>query len=332
MSFRPHSTEDERYDHPSLDLPPPLTMGEAAQSLADFATRGVQRTPTGFPTIDNKCGAPSVGELSLVWARSSAGKSTFYLNVIAQTPEIPTLVVNMEMTDRRQAAWLLGMSTPLPVSEREIEEVLRDPEHPHHEEIAEELANLQERFPQLFFLSPNRPSVGDIEFAVQQLDDAGCRPMRVFIDHIGLMAVESESREGYQKITAGLHRLALERHLSIFALQQVKRSGGDGFANDGHVPITLGSGVYAGEADADFIYGLYRPDRNPLFAKSRESFEIAGKPDEYWRLRDEYEKVRNTTRLQVIKNRPYSELEQEGIVLKFDPYSKRLYEPVPRRR
>lgn len=300
----------------------PLDVGQAVQDLKSFSQKDHARFGTGW-SVDDSCGMVGVGEMALLWARSSAGKSTVALNIIRNTPEIPTLMVNMEMTARRQVEWLTSMTYDIETPSRYIEDVLREGEEDSRfDELDQALVNMGEKYKHLSFLMPTRPSVSDLQFVVDDIEDAtGTRPMRVFIDHMGLMKGCTDYT-GYTTTAGALHSWALSAEISLIVLQQTGR-GGDGGKNDGHLPVSLSSGVYAGEADADFIFGLYQPCRAPKFKKSRYSFDT---PYEYEAMMREYEKVRGVTILQLIKNRPFGDLAEDGIELHYDYHTRRLNE------
>lgn len=300
----------------------PLDTAGAVRQLVDYADKDETRFGTGW-SIDDTCGRVGTGELALMWARSSAGKSTWYCNVIANTPEVPTVVVNMEMTARRQIEWLLPMTFDLETPAREVEEVLRSGEPGRHEEVMSALEQLPERYPNLHFVTPSHPTVTDIEVLIEDIaDQTGVKPMRVFVDHLGLMH-DCADYQGYVRTAGDLHALALKEDVAMFALQQTGRGGGDAGKNDGHLPVTFSSGVYAGEQDADWVFGLFRPERDPRFKRTEHQF-----PNylDYQNMRADYEKVKGLSYLQVIKNRPYSDLCEEGLELIYSSHNRRLVE------
>lgn len=302
----------------------PVNAEQAGAALLEYSQQEHSRFGTGW-SIDDVCGMVGTGELALWVARSGSGKSTAYLNIIRNTPDIPTLVVNMEMTARRQIEWLLSMTYDLETPGRDIEGVLREGvEDPRYDELVTALGNLGGRYPHLHFVSPSRPSVSDLQFVLDDItDQTGVRPVRLFIDHLNLMH-GTEDYSGTVRMAAGLHALAMREDLAVYVLQQTGRSDGSGGRNDGHLPLTMTSGLYGGEADADWMFGMYRPERAPKFKKSRYQFDD---PNDWYEMLEEREQVRGITVLQVLKNRPFSDLLEDGIELKFDPHTRRLEEP-----
>jgi replicative DNA helicase len=150
----------------------------------------------------------------------------------------------------------------------------------------------------------------------------GILPKRLFIDHLGLMP-GAQDTEGLKAITSGLKGWAKRDELAVTCLQQASRAGSEASRNDGHMPLTLSSGMYGGEADADWIFGLYRPEKAPEFRKQSHEFK---KHDDYLRMTMERDKVRNLTRLQVVKNRITGHTKDRGVDLNYDPHSRRLTE------
>ena len=303
----------------------PLNAYEAVKDLVGFSQAEHTRFGTGW-SVDDTCGCMGLGEMALMWARSGSGKSTWTLNLVRNTPQVPTLVVNMEMTPRRQMEWLTSMTFDLPVPGRQLEDVLRaGPSHPEFAAVMALLEQMGERYPHLHFATPSRPTADDIRVLLDDIEDStGVRPQRVFLDHLGLMAGAEEGYAGYARNTANLHSLAMSEQLALIVLQQVGRGGGpDGGRNDGHRPVTFSDGLYTGEQDADWVYGLYRPDRDPQFKKSEHQFDDI---TDYWEMRNKYLAVAGQVVFQVIKNRPYGDVLEDGINFTYDSYTRRYTE------
>lgn len=296
----------------------PLSTTEAVASLMQVDRR--PRFGMGW-SIDDSVGCVGVGEMALMWSRSGGGKSTWVMNVLANSPEVPTLVVNMEMTARRQTEWLAAMTFDLPVGGQEIEQVLaRGLDDPRFDHLAASLEQMPQVYKHLHFAQPSRPTIADLSFYLEEIDNmTGVRPQRIFIDHLGLMGGATDYNS-YTALTGDLHSFAMNEEVALNVIQQTGRSGGQE-RNMGHIPVTLNSGVYAGEADADFVFGMYRPDRNPKFQKSRWDF---ASEYEYNEMRRDYEEVRGLVILQVVKNRPFGDLLEGGMELHYDHHT-RIY-------
>jgi hypothetical protein len=122
-------------------------------------------------------------------------------------------------------------------------------------------------------------------------------------------------------MSAALHQWAMTENIALICIQQTGRGGFDGGRNDGHLPVTLSSGIFAGEHDPDWIWGLYRPEKDPRFKKQRWDFK---KEEDYEQMQLDLIKVQGQAFLQLIKNRPYGELKEMGIALYYDSHSRRL--------
>jgi replicative DNA helicase len=302
----------------------PITVQAAGEDLLRYSKEEHSRFGTGW-SIDDSCGMVGAGELALWVARSGSGKSTTYLNIIRNTPDVPTVVVNMEMTARRQIEWLLAMTYDLETPSRDIEEVLRmGEEDSRHTEVVQGLDMLGVKYPNLHFVTPVRPTVSDLRSVLEDIEDqTGIRPVRMFVDHLGLMGGAEEGYQGTVRAASGLHSMAMTEDIAVFVLQQTGRSDGNGGRNDGHLPLTITSGLYGGEADADWVLGMYRPERNPKYKKSRYQFE---NPNDWYQMLEDRKLVEGITILQVLKNRPMGDLCEDGIELRYSRHSRRLEE------
>jgi len=293
-----------------------VSLRDAAKGLREQAAQHRAKFPTGF-SLDTRCGVVKAGELALLWARTGAGKTTMLLNVLANTPEIPTVLFNLEMSDAQVLAWLATMTCPnLRVGARDIEEVLEDPTHQSYDELQAAIDLTVDTYPHLTLAQPMRPTLGELAGLVEATPG---NPKRVFIDHLGLLQ-DANSYENTMQATAALKRWALAKDMALFVVQQTGRSGDDKAKNEGHLPVTLSSGLFAGEHDADWVYGIFRPDRDPALHKELDDVD----KDE--RRLTKLASVRGLVHLQVVKNRQNGILMQDGIVVRYDPSTRRYTE------
>jgi replicative DNA helicase len=297
----------------------------ALDGYVEFAKSPMSGIGTGY-SIDDECGVMGPGELALLWARSSAGKSTLLLNIINNTRDVPTVFFNMEMRAIAQAEWLTTMSGILGVNYHQLRGIIQSPDDPRHDELMGQLKEAGNNPPQVWFVEPRGPRVDDFARVVDDITvDTGIRPVRVVVDHLSLM-YGARDYEGVSSTAAELHQWAQDDELAVIVAQQTGRSGNEtGQKNDGHLPVTLSSGLYAGEHDADWIWGAWRPERDPKYRKPSSDFK---KQDEYHRVQGERDRVRGLTHFAVIKNRPYGTLCEEGISLWWDPETRQLKESM----
>jgi hypothetical protein len=229
----------------------------------------------------------------------------------------------MEMMPQRQMEWLLPMSFELEVAARDIPDVVADPEDDRHGGLLETLHSLSYQYPHLAYLSPETPTVEDLRQCLYDVHDHwGVAPERVFVDHLSLIR-GARDYQGVTQAAADLHFLAQQENIALYVAQQTGRGGQDIGRNDGHVPVTLSSGIYAGEHDADWVFGLYRPERNPKFAKKVHDCKSV---TEFENIQAELRQVSGLVVLQCIKNRPYGETLEQGIEFTYRRYSRRYVE------
>lgn len=304
-----------------------MDVNEAANDFWDFAVSDIPRFPTGY-SLDDTCGMIAQRELGLMLARSAVGKSTWMLNVIRSSQDVPTVVFNMEMSARMQFEWLVPMTywPEFTIAADDLESVARNPMDPRHDELVAAVKGMRYRYPALNFVErDSSPTVEDLARTVDAIEQSsGIRPQRVFIDHLSLMK-GCRDYEGLTKTGALLHTWAMEDDLAVIAIQQAGRTGGvEGGRNDGHIPTTISSGVYGGEDAADWIWGMYQPQKDPKFAKLSQKFGMEVK--KYEALVLEYHEVQGVTRLQCVKNRLNGAIDLTGIKLRYDKYSRILKE------
>lgn len=307
------------------ETPEFFSYGEALDHFVTASANPGDGMGTGY-SLDKECGLMSSGELALVWARSGAGKSSLLLNIIANTPDIPTVFFNMEMRARSMAEWLTTMRYDLGIPYRDLKElILNQDDDPRYLDVMERMEQAKVMDPpQVWFVEPRSPTIDTLARTIDAVEKAsGIRPQRVMIDHLSLMN-GARDYEGVVSMGAQVHQWAQDDELVVVAAQQTGRGGGaSGERNDGHLPVTLSSGVYGGEHDADWLLGAWRPIRDPKFRKSSGEFK---RPGEYEEMLAERQRVKHLTHFAVIKNRPYGQLCENGISLFWDDRTRQLKE------
>lgn len=301
-----------------------FTWEQALDDYVASAEAGDKGIKTGY-SIDKECGLMDTGELALVWARSGAGKSSLLLNIINNTPDVPTVFFNMEMRARTMAEWLLTMGGNMSEPYRLLKDIiLAGPSDGRYERVMSDLNAAKKNPPTCWFVEPRSPSIDDLARVVDNITvSTGIRPVRVMVDHLNLMQ-GARDYEGVVRMGEQFHQWAQDDELNVIVAQQTGRNGGpSGERNDGHIPVTLSSGVYGGEHDADWILGAWRPERDPKFKKVKADFK---KADEYYAVQAEKKRVKNMTLVSVIKNRPFGTLLEDGITLFWDVMTRSLVE------
>lgn len=271
---------------------------ESVRDYVTWATSDHPRIGTGFPFFDSRCGGgAAAGEMVLVQARSSVGKTTIANNIIVNNPEIPIVVFSLEMAGRYIANRLAAISQE--TSTKQIEYDLQTTgRSPHLQAAVEQFTNVT---------IVDRPgmSLKQMGEAIHEIEqDTQSKIQMAVIDFLELIGgVGSMSAvEGVDRASRKAKDFCREHDLVTFLLTQVGR--GEGGA--GEEPLSLSSARYGGEASADYVIGAYRP----CLRKGITGEEYA---IEKWQIY-----------LQFLKSRGGSDLHPHGELHEFNPETMRI--------
>lgn len=302
-----------------------FTMRERADAVRAEAAEKIEPVGTGY-SLDGQYGGIGPGQLGLLLARTKVGKTTMLSNIVANTPQTPTVLFSLEMPLIDLDEWLVGISNRghLNTPVGNMRHVMQDESHPEYEELNEAFDRKAETFPNLTMVPAiNVPSVLEIQMTVDDIEAAtGVRPVRVIIDHLSLVQ-GGRSYESMTELTALLHTWAVRENLLVMATQQTTKGGGIEGRNNGHIRPGLGDGLYAGEADADWIWGIWQPIKDPDCWKKQDDFKSM-KAFETAMLKKE--RYKNKTLFTVVTCRRDSTLNDEEVELTFDHHSYELRE------
>lgn len=227
-------------------------------NIESYQTRRGQYTgiPSGYHDLDKLTGGFQGGEMIIVAARPSMGKTTLALNMvkrIAMDEGHPVAVFSMEMSEQMLAQNLLCMEAEIDSSKLRSG-FLSDAEF---EKLGEALGPLSEA---PIFID-DTPVLSILQLRAKARRLAARHKIRmVMVDYLQLMgAAGYDSRQ--QEISAisrGIKALARELDIPIMALCQLNRSAE---TREGHRPRLADlreSGAL--EQDADVVILLHRPD------------------------------------------------------------------------
>ena len=247
-----------------------VSLSEAMDQLADrlAADRAQDRisgVTTGLDTLDFLTGGVFPGELVVVGARTSVGKTALGMQMALDAAEagIKTLVVSLEMAElqlaQRIVAGRLGISLidqrTGRVTESDIAKVRR--------------YAYESRGVPLSIVPARRAKVSEIR-GTARTEQATSGLGLVVVDYLQLIAPADYRRPRYEQVTeisGSLKSLAMELDVPVVALAQLNRQG------EADKPILSHlreSGAI--EQDADAVWFLHRPDR-----KSPDSTLIVAK-------------------------------------------------------
>lgn len=238
------------------------TLEDYVGEAAEYAALG--RIPTGFPFFDKRIGGGvTQGEVTLMLARTSVGKTWWLANVIANNPGIPAIFFSIEMAGRAMAIRLAAITTDTP--DAEIKHQLEE------QGYSSALDKLPDLLPKLTLVDDSGITLRKMSTIINEVEDrTGERPRFVGIDYLELVsgAPGMEAASQVSDLSKDIKRWARRMDVHVFVLHQVPRGrmgqkDGKPLQNDGHMPLTLQSGKYGGEEAADYVLGAYRPHLDP---------------------------------------------------------------------
>ena len=274
---------------------------EGVEDFRSWATDPRPRVPYGIPFIDQATnGGMARSEITQLMAFSSVGKTTIALNIIRNNPDVPTLMMSLEMSWRMVVVRLAAMSYG--VSTRFLEEELKAGRVP------KELVDVCDRFPHL--ICDDTPALtfkaGNDSFK-RAADRIGAAPRIVVWDYLELIGGAGMLGKAEQvDRTAQKGRDWTREHdtHSVFVHQVGKGDSG------GDVPLSMDSGRYGGFQPFDAIVGAYAP-------RLERGLSQAG-----------FDAVRDDIYIQLLKNRA-GQSQPVGVkhrldhqTLRLDPYTR----------
>jgi len=219
---------------------------------------------TGFPTLDHTTnGGLCVGELTVVGARTSMGKTAFALNMarnaITADGECPKVAYySYEMSGARLARRMLSAVSS--VSLGHIRNGMTEDEREH---VTRSLPAINHVYPR----TREHHRIGTVsEMCAQITRDAQAGFRVIFVDYIGLVRSDNPDKVRGEAlladVTSRLKDLTVQHNISIVALSQMSRASESRQVKDDEKKPQLsdlrGSGAI--EQDADVVILLYRPD------------------------------------------------------------------------
>lgn len=225
--------------------------------------------PTGYEDLDKLTGGFQTGELIILAARPSVGKTAFALNLAHRNAKAnrPVAIFSLEMSAESIMLRILGMESKL--TSQQITQLSSGEES--YYQTQEEVTNRQSLMDAQLTLQ-NEPLFIDDTSSVKVVDIvAKTRKLKakypslslVVIDYLGLINSSSKSSQSSKtneigEITKALHGMARDLNVTCLVLCQLSRAVE---LRPGHKPQISDlrdSGNI--EQDADKIFSLYRPD------------------------------------------------------------------------
>jgi len=213
--------------------------------------------PTGFPSLDDKIIGLKKGDLIIIGARPSMGKTAFAINIakyLCQTKNVKGAVFSLEMRARQLMYRLIAEDV-------EINVQLIEKGHLTANEI-DKISNAVNAYTDNMLIDDNS-SLTVLELKVRAMRMKAEHGIKfIIIDYLQLISGPSKkygSRENdISEISRGLKILAKDLDIPIIALSQLSREAEKRPNRKPQLADLRESGAI--EQDADIVLFLYRPD------------------------------------------------------------------------
>lgn len=248
---------------------------EHIERLQESAT-GITGVPTGLPDLDRLTTGLQKGDLCIVAARPSMGKTSLALNVAAHAAieeGIPTAIFSLEMSSEQLVQRLLCAEGRIDAQKLRRGKLSQE----EHQRLAAAAGHLNTA--PIWIDDQPGANVLEIRAKARRLQselrsdkkDLGL----VLIDYMQLMSGTSQAESRVQEvsqISRGLKALARELEVPVIALSQLSRGPEQRTDKRPMLSDLRESGSI--EQDADLVMFLYRPE---YYAPAEKREELEGK-------------------------------------------------------
>jgi len=234
----------------------------------------VSGVPTGYTDLDTLTAGFQNGEMIIIAARPSIGKTAFALNLarnMAVDHDVPILFCSLEQSRIELTERLIACHARVDMKKIRNGQLSA-------EDMNQIIAAGDDMRKAKFFIddSPNQSMLRIAANARRMKQNYGLRA--VFIDYLQLIEPENRRdprQEQVAQISRRVKALARELSLPVVALAQVNRSSEDREGNQPKVSDLRESGSL--EQDADTVMLLHRPERHNPGEREGEVDVIIGK-------------------------------------------------------
>ena len=236
-----------------------VALIDRVQELHDNGAEDVTGVRTGFFELDKYTAGLQKGDLLVLAARPSMGKTAFALNIaeaVSVKEELPVLVFSMEMGAAQLALRLVGSLGRIDQQNLRTGR-LRTEEWERLTEAVDKLGQVQ-----MFIDETPALTVSELRARARRMSRQYGQLGLIVIDYLQLMSGSSGSDENRAteigEISRGLKALAKELQCPVIALSQLNRSVES--RNDKRPMMSDLRESGAIEQDADVIMFIYRDD------------------------------------------------------------------------
>lgn len=234
-----------------------LLSGVLAEIEADAASDGIVGLPSGFSDLDEVTGGFRPGELWIVAARPSVGKSMFGLDIArhaAIRKQIPSAYFSLEMSKSDLVKRLLSAESRVPLHDIRSGKICDD----DWDRLSRRLGEIAEA---PLFLHDS-PSITAAEIRTKTRRLQATHGLRlVVVDYLQLMGSSGRVENRQQEVSAislALKQMALKLGITVIALSQLNRTLEQRADKRPQMYDIRESGSI--EQDADGIIMLYREE------------------------------------------------------------------------
>ncbi len=233
---------------------------EAIERIEAIQTQSKQMgVPTGLYPLDESIGGLYAGELAILAARPSIGKSALGAQVAmhAASKNRPVIFVSLEMTSHDLAMRQLASELGVECRELRAGEITRD-----QIDAAKLYADAVSSFP--FHIWSTRSATVQKIRACAKVQKATGGLSLLVVDYLGLVHAADRRKprwEQVSEVSGDLKSLALELEIPVLALCQLNREAEKAAPRLDHL-----RDAGAIEQDADVVMLLHREDRNATVA------------------------------------------------------------------
>ena len=231
-----------------------LIKMENQKTSGDGYTTGIT---CGFDNINRFTNGFQRGEVTIIGARSSVGKTTLALNMAyyaAQKGKVPVAIFELEMTGVSLAKRMLSMNSNVPLYKIETNSLSKEEKakvYYAHSEI--------EALP-IYIDEGTNNTLMDIETKTRQLLDKYPDLGLVVVDHLSIVKIvggkKTDTRtDEMRRVSQALHSMAKELNVAVLAVAQLNRDSVKGDVRRPKMSDIKESGAI--EQDADVIILLY---------------------------------------------------------------------------
>lgn len=239
---------------------------------------GITGVPSGFPDLDRMTTGMQKGDLVIVAARPSMGKTAWVMNVAANaaiTHNVPVAIFSLEMSSEQLVQRLLCAEGRIDAQKLRKGRLSQE----EHQRLAAAAGHLNTA--PIWIDDQPGSNILEIRAKARRLQSELRREEKdlgmIIIDYMQLMgsAGQSESRvQEVSQISRGLKGLARELDVPLIALSQLSRGPEQRTDKRPMLSDLRESGSI--EQDADVVMFLYRPE---YYAPAEKKEELEGKSE-----------------------------------------------------